>query len=341
MSTVLVTGGVGYIGSHTCVELLTLGYDVVVIDNLLNSDQEAIERVSRITTKPVTFVHADIRDRKALSTIFRSRRISAVMHFAGLKAVGESVTNPLMYYENNVAGTLVLLDEMATHGVRSLVFSSSATVYGEPDSVPIDERAPFNATNPYGRTKVMIEEMLRDLAFTDDTWRIAVLRYFNPIGAHESGLIGEDPKGTPNNLLPYISQVAVGRRAYLSVWGNDYDTPDGTGIRDYIHVVDLALGHVAALKRLEQISGVATYNLGTGRGHSVLEIVRAFEQSSGRAIPYRIASRRPGDIPICYANPKKAEEELGWKAMRGILDMCGDAWRWQSRNPDGYLAGKE
>ena len=336
MPTILLTGGAGYIGSHTCVELLAAGYDVVVIDNLANSTQEAIERVSRIAQRPVMFVHADIRNRDALDEIFANHRIEAVVHFAGLKAVGESVTKPLAYYDNNVAGTLVLLEVMAANGVRKIVFSSSATIYGEPSCMPIEEDSPFNATNPYGRTKVMIEEILRDVAYADGSWRVAVLRYFNPIGAHESGLIGEDPKGIPNNLVPYISQVAVGRRDYLSVWGNDYPTPDGTGIRDYIHVVDLATGHVAALNKLEHASGVATYNLGTGRGHSVLEMIRAFEQASGRPIPYRIAGRRPGDIPVCYADPRKAERELHWTATRGIVDMCLDSWRWQSQNPSGY-----
>lgn len=336
MACILVTGGAGYIGSHACVEVLAAGHDVVVIDSLRNSAKAAIERVSQIAGRPLAFVQADIRETDALNEIFSTHRIEAVMHFAGLKAVGESVLKPLAYYENNVGGTLKLLEAMAAHRVHKLVFSSSATVYGQPKSAPIGEDAPFGAANPYGRTKVMIEEILRDLAHADDSWRIAVLRYFNPAGAHESGLIGEDPKGIPNNLVPYISQVAVGRRDYLSVWGNDYPTPDGTGIRDYIHVVDLATGHVAALNKLEHASGVATYNLGTGRGHSVLEMIRAFEQASGRPIPYRIAGQRPGDIPVCYADPRKAERELHWTATRGIVDMCLDSWRWQSQNPSGY-----
>lgn len=338
MACILVTGGAGYIGSHACVEILAAGHDVVVLDNLRNSAPEAIDRVSRIAGRALDFVRADIRDQDALDEVFTKHPITAVMHFAGLKAVGESVARPLDYYDNNVVGSLRLLQAMSRHRVREIVFSSSATVYGEPSEMPIREDAPFNAANPYGRTKVMIEEILRDVAVGEDAWRVAVLRYFNPVGAHASGLIGEDPKGTPNNLMPYISQVAVGRREFLSVWGNDYPTPDGTGVRDYIHVVDLAKGHVAALEKLRGVEGVVTYNLGTGSGHSVLEVVRAFEQASGRTIPYRIAARRPGDIPTCYADPRKAETELRWTAQKGLLDMCRDSWRWQSNNPEGYAA---
>lgn len=338
MACILVTGGAGYIGSHACVEILAAGHDVVVLDNLRNSAPEAIDRVSRIAGRALGFVRADIRDQDALDEVFTKHPITAVMHFAGLKAVGESVARPLDYYDNNVVGSLRLLQAMSRHRVREIVFSSSATVYGEPSEMPIREDAPFNAANPYGRTKVMIEEILRDVAVGEDAWRVAVLRYFNPVGAHASGLIGEDPKGPPNNLMPYISQVAVGRREFLAVWGNDYPTPDGTGVRDYIHVVDLARGHVAALEKLRGVEGVVTYNLGTGCGHSVLEVVRAFEQASGRTIPYRIAARRPGDIPTCYADPRKAETELRWSAQKGLLDMCRDSWRWQSNNPEGYAA---
>jgi UDP-glucose 4-epimerase len=336
MTCVLVTGGAGYIGSHACVEMLSAGYEVVVIDNLQNSAYEAIERVSRIAGKPIAFFHADIRSKDALDEVFETHRVSAVMHFAGLKAVGESVAKPLEYYENNVCGSITLFEAMVRHDVRQIVFSSSATVYGQPGDIPIREDAPFDAANPYGRTKVMIEEVLRDVAHAQESWRVAVLRYFNPVGAHESGLIGEDPKGAPNNLMPYISQVAVGRREYLSVWGNDYPTPDGTGVRDYIHVVDLAKGHVAALAKLTDVTGVSTYNLGTGCGHSVLEVVRTFEEVTGKVIPYRIAERRAGDIPICYADPQKAELELRWTANKGLPEMCRDSWRWQSHNPAGY-----
>ena len=336
MTCVLVTGGAGYIGSHACVEILAAGYEVVVIDNLRNSAHEAIERVSRIAGKPIAFFHADIRNKDALDEIFETHRISAVMHFAGLKAVGESVAEPLKYYDNNVSGSIALFQSMARHDIRQIVFSSSATVYGQPRNVPIREDAPFDAANPYGQTKVMVEEILRDVSHAQESWRVAVLRYFNPVGAHESGLIGEDPKGTPNNLMPYISQVAVGRREYLSVWGNDYPTPDGTGVRDYIHVVDLAKGHLAALAKLRDVTGVVTYNLGTGCGHSVLEVVRAFEQVTGKVIPYRIADRRPGDIPSCYADPRKAILELRWSAKKALPEMCRDSWRWQCNNPSGY-----
>lgn len=336
MTCVLVTGGAGYIGSHACVEILSAGYEVVVIDNLQNSAYEAIQRVSRIAGKPIAFFRADIRNKEMLDDVFETHRIAAVMHFAGQKAVGESVAKPLEYYNNNVGGSIALFEAMVRHNVSQIVFSSSATVYGQPRDVPIREDAPFDAANPYGRTKVMVEEVLRDVAQANGSWRVAVLRYFNPVGAHESGLIGEDPKGIPNNLMPYISQVAVGRREYLSVWGDDYPTPDGTGVRDYIHVVDLAKGHVAALAKLGNVSGLSTYNLGTGCGHSVLEVVRAFEEVTGKAIPYRIAGRRAGDVPICYADPRKAERELRWIAEKTLSEMCRDSWRWQSNNPVGY-----
>lgn len=339
MTCILVTGGAGYIGSHTCVELLMADYDVVVIDDLRNSSYEAIDRVSRLTGRSITFFHGDIRNPDTLDRAFGARRVTAVVHFAGLKAVGESVAKPLEYYDNNVGGSIALFHAMQRHGVEQIVFSSSATVYGQPTTVPIREDAPFAATNPYGQTKVMIEQMLRDLAGTGASWRIAVLRYFNPVGAHECGLIGEDPTGIPNNLMPYISQVAIGRREYLSVWGSDYPTPDGTGVRDYIHVVDLAEGHVAALAKLTQISGLATFNLGTGRGCSVLEVIHAFETATGKSIPYRFAGRRAGDVPSCFADPRKAEAELGWQAKRALLEMCRDTWRWQSLNPYGYGRG--
>ena len=327
---ILVTGGMGYIGSHTCVELMAAGHDVVVVDNLSNAKLSVRERVARIAGKPFVFVELDVRDRAGLERLFAEHRFDGVIHFAGLKAVGESVAQPLRYYDNNVNGSLVLFETMAKFGVKTLVFSSSATVYGDPASVPIVENFPLSATNPYGRSKLMIEEMLRDLALADPDWRIALLRYFNPVGAHQSGLIGEDPNGIPNNLLPFIAQVAVGRRPRLSVYGDDYPTPDGTGLRDYIHVVDLALGHVKTLDKLAGGPGVVTYNLGTGRGNSVLEMVRAFEAASGRPVPYQIVARRPGDIAACYAEVALAERELGWKAERGVADMCADSWRWQS-----------
>jgi UDP-glucose 4-epimerase len=333
---ILVTGGAGYIGSHTCVELLEAGYEVIVADNLSNSKEESLRRVEAITGKRLTFHEVDLLDREALSSIFARSEIRSVIHFAGLKAVGESVSVPLRYYHNNVTGTLILCSVMMEHGVRNMVFSSSATVYGDPERVPIREDFPLGATNPYGRSKLMIEVILRDLHASDAGWNIALLRYFNPVGAHASGLIGEDPNGMPNNLMPFISQVAVGKLPMLSVFGNDYPTRDGTGVRDYIHVMDLARGHIHALKKLEQRPGIVTYNLGTGQGYSVLEMVRAFEKASGRKIPYRIAERRPGDIASCYADPSKAESELGWKAQRGIDDMCRDSWKWQSLNPDGY-----
>lgn len=333
---VLLTGGAGYIGSHTAVECLAAGQEVVVFDNLSNSSPKSLERVTRIAGKPVTFVQGDIRDRVALRKLFADHRIDAVVHFAGLKAVGESVEKPLLYYDNNIAGSLVLFEEMATAGVKSVVFSSSATVYGDPATVPITEDFPLSATNPYGRSKLFIEDMLRDIAHADAGWSVALLRYFNPVGAHESGLIGEDPRGIPNNLMPYVAQVAVGRQSQLSVFGGDYPTPDGTGVRDYIHVVDLARGHVAALNKLLQLGGVQTWNLGTGRGVSVLDMVRAFEAASGKAITYRIVARRPGDVAQCWADPSRAARELGWRAEYDLARMCADAWRWQQANPEGY-----
>ena len=333
---ILVTGGAGYIGSHTCVELLDAGHDVVVVDNLSNSKETAIERVREITGRPLALVKADLRDRPALDALFREYSFDAVIHFAGLKAVGESTQIPLDYYDNNIGGTLTLCQAMADAGVKALVFSSSATVYGDPASVPIREDFPVSATNPYGRTKLFIEEILRDLHRADGEWDIVLLRYFNPVGAHASGRIGEDPNGMPNNLMPFVAQVAIGKRPELSVFGGDYDTPDGTGVRDYIHVVDLARGHLAALRRLADRPGVVTYNLGTGRGYSVLEMVRAFEQASGRPVPYRVVARRPGDIATCYADPALARAELGWQAELGIDAMVRDGWRWQSDNPDGY-----
>lgn len=333
---ILVTGGAGYIGSHTALELLNAGHDVVVVDNLINSHEESLRRVQELAGRPLEFRRVDLLDREALDDAFAAAPIDAVIHFAGLKAVGESVSQPLRYYHNNITGTLVLLETMAAHGVKAIVFSSSATVYGDPARVPIEEDFPLSATNPYGRTKLFIEEILRDLHRSDPTWDIAILRYFNPIGAHESGRIGEDPNGIPNNLLPYIAQVAVGRLPELRVFGSDYQTPDGTGVRDYIHVVDLALGHLRALERLAGNPGIITYNLGTGRGYSVLEVIRAYEAASGRPIPYRLTDRRPGDIAACYADPSAARRELGWEAARGIEVMCADSWRWQSQNPNGY-----
>ncbi|MRR51626.1 MAG: UDP-glucose 4-epimerase GalE [Rhodocyclaceae bacterium] len=336
MSNVLVTGGAGYIGSHTCIELMAAGHQVAILDNLSNSKRAVLARISRISGQNPLFFEVDVRDEAALDRIFTSHRFDAVIHFAGLKAVGESVSQPLRYYDNNVSGTLVLCQAMRKHGVRSLVFSSSATVYGDPESLPITENARLSVTNPYGRSKLMVEDILRDLSLAELDWRIALLRYFNPIGAHESGLIGEDPNGIPNNLLPFVAQVAVGKLARLRVFGSDYDTPDGTGVRDYIHVVDLARGHVAALRRLQAHQGVTTVNLGTGQGYSVLEVVRAFEKACGRPIPYEQVARRPGDIAACYADPSLAKELLGWSAQLGVDRMCADAWRWQSGNPDGY-----
>lgn len=327
---ILVTGGVGYIGSHTVVELQSAGHDVVVVDNLSNSRQSVCARIERITGKPFVFIEADIRDRAAMEAAFAAHKPDAVIHFAGLKAVGESVAQPLRYYDNNVTGSVVLFETMAKFACRSLVFSSSATVYGDPASVPIREDFPLSATNPYGRSKLMIEDILRDLAKAEPDWRIALLRYFNPVGAHQSGLIGEEPSGIPNNLVPYIAQVANGQREKLSVFGGDYDTPDGTGLRDYIHVVDLAIGHVKTLERLGRGPGIVTYNLGTGRGNSVLEMVRAFEAASGRPVPYEIVPRRPGDVAKCYADPSLAREELGWTAERDVAQMCADVWRYQT-----------
>ena len=337
---IFVTGGAGYIGSHTCVELLNAGHEVTAFDNFSNSHAESLARVQRITGKSLRVVRGDIRDRAAVTTVLRESRATAVIHFAGLKAVGESVAEPLAYYDNNVNGTLRLLEAMAECGVKTLVFSSSATVYGNPERLPLTEDHPLSATNPYGRTKLVIEEMLRDLHRSDPSWRLGILRYFNPVGAHATGMIGEDPQGVPNNLLPFVAQVAIGRREYLNVWGGDYPTPDGTGVRDYIHVVDLAIGHLKALEalaKLQEPETCLTVNLGTGIGYSVLDIVRAFEQASGRTVPYEIAPRRPGDVAACYADPKLAQERLGWRAERGLTHMCADAWRWQSANPHGYL----
>ena len=335
---ILVTGGAGFIGSHTCVQLLNAGYDVVVVDNLCNSSEESLKRVKKITGKELKFYMTDILDEKNLDAIFTHENIEAVIHFAGLKAVGESVAKPLEYYHNNITGTLVLLDVMRKHNVKNIVFSSSATVYGNPAFVPITEECPCGGlTNPYGRTKAMLEQILTDMHTADKDWSIILLRYFNPIGAHESGLIGEDPKGIPNNLFPYITQVAVGKLEQLGVFGNDYDTHDGTGVRDYIHVVDLADGHIKALKKiLDSEPDVRIYNLGTGTGYSVLDMVNAFERVNGIKIPYAIKERRPGDIATCYADPSKAYNELGWKAKRGIDEMCKDAWKWQKNNPNGF-----
>ncbi|HHX56129.1 MAG TPA: UDP-glucose 4-epimerase GalE [Clostridiales bacterium] len=334
--SILVTGGAGYIGSHTCVELLEAGYEVVVVDNLSNSSELCLSRVKKITGKSLTFYEADLLDRDALVDIFEKEKIDSVIHFAGLKAVGESVAKPLEYYHNNVTGTLVLCDVMRQFGVKSIVFSSSATVYGNPKTVPINEDFPLFATNPYGRTKLMLEEIFRDLYVADNEWRIVLLRYFNPIGAHESALIGEDPKGIPNNLVPYITQVAVGKLEKLSVFGDDYDTHDGTGVRDYIHVVDLADGHVKALDKIKKSSGVFTYNLGTGVGYSVLDMLKAFAKTVGKEIPYKVIPRREGDIATCYADPSLASKELNWQAKRDLKDMCEDSWKWQKNNPKGY-----
>ncbi|MCH2556079.1 MAG: UDP-glucose 4-epimerase GalE [Alcanivorax sp.] len=336
MQTTLVTGGAGYIGSHTVLRLLEEQRPVLVLDNLVNSSREALRRVERITGRTVTFVEGDIRDGALLDRLFAEHDIGAVIHFAGLKAVGESVAQPLRYYDYNVVGSLRLFEAMQRAGVRTLVFSSSATVYGDPATVPIREDFPLSATNPYGATKLHIEDMLRDLHRADPQWRIALLRYFNPVGAHESGLIGEDPSDTPNNLMPYVAQVAVGKRERLNVFGGDYSTPDGTGVRDYIHVMDLAQGHLAALDALLGQGGLITTNLGTGRGYSVLEMIRAFEKASGRPVPHTVVERRPGDVAVCFADPAHAEQVLGWRARRGIDEMCADHWRWQERNPTGY-----
>lgn len=334
--TILVTGGAGYIGSHAAVELLNHGYDIVVVDNLSNSQTEAINRVKELTGKEFPFYEEDLLNYDAIEEIFKKHDIDAVIHFAGLKAVGESVQIPLTYYHNNITGTLNLCRIMDKYDVKKMVFSSSATVYGNPDRVPIDESFPLSATNPYGRTKLMIEEILRDLYISDSTWRIALLRYFNPIGAHESGRIGENPNGIPNNLMPYITQVAVGKREKLNVFGNDYDTHDGTGVRDYIHVVDLVRGHIKALQYLDKHEGIEAFNLGTGTGYSVLDIVKAFSEVNDVEIPYEITDRRPGDVAICYANPEKAERLLNWRAEYDLKRMCEDSWRWQSQNPNGY-----
>ena len=333
---VLVTGGAGYIGSHTCVELSKAGYDFVVYDNLCNASKESLSRVEKIIGKEVKFVEGDIRDRAALQKVFDTYEIDSVIHFAGLKAVGESVEKPLEYYDNNVSGTVVLCEVMQKNNCKKIVFSSSATVYGDPHTTPIKEDFPLSATNPYGRSKLFIEEILRDLFVSDHEWKIVLLRYFNPVGAHKSGTIGEDPNGIPNNLMPFISQVAVGKREKLSVFGDDYDTHDGTGVRDYIHVVDLADGHVKALNKISELHDVLTVNLGTGKGYSVLDMVKAFEKASGKKVPYVIAPRRPGDIAKCFADPSYAKEALGWEAVRGIDEMCEDTWRWQSNNPNGY-----
>lgn len=333
---VLVTGGAGYIASHTNVELLQAGYEVIAVDNLVNSSKESIRRVEKLTGKKICFYEADICDEQTMDAIFVKEKPDAVIHFAGLKAVGESCEKPLEYFENNLSGTICLLKLMKKYEVKSLVFSSSATVYGMPKTVPIKEDFPLSVSNPYGRTKLMIEDMLRDLYQSDASWNIALLRYFNPIGAHESGEIGEDPNGIPNNLVPYVAKVASGELEYIRVFGNDYDTPDGTGVRDYIHVVDLAAGHIKALEKLQQNPGLVTYNLGTGNGYSVLEIIHNFEKACGKKLPYKIVERRPGDIAICYADASKAKEELSWEAVYDIDKMCKDSWNWQSRNPKGY-----
>ncbi len=335
--SILVAGGAGYIGSHTCVELLNAGYEVVVVDNLYNSSEEAVKRVENITKKAVKFYEVDLLDKDKLNHVFDQEKIESVINFAGLKAVGESVRKPLEYYHNNITGTLNLCDVMRNHGIKNIIFSSSATVYGDPAFVPITEECPKGQiTNPYGQTKGMLEQILTDLHVADPEWNVVLLRYFNPIGAHESGLIGEDPKGIPNNLVPYIAQVAIGKLEKLGVFGDDYPTHDGTGVRDYIHVVDLAVGHVKALKKLAPGSGVNIYNLGTGNGYSVLDVLHAYEKACGKALPYEIKPRRPGDIATCYCDASKAKNELGWVAEKGIEEMCADSWRWQSQNPDGY-----
>ena len=334
---ILVTGGAGYIGSHTCVELLNEGYEVVVVDNLYNSSKKALDRVEEITGKKVTFYEADLLDQPAIDKIFDSEKIDAVIHFAGYKAVGESVEKPIEYYHNNMTGTLLLCDSMRKHGVKNIIFSSSATVYGDPVMIPITEECPKqNPTNPYGQTKTMLEQVLMDIQKSDPEWNVTLLRYFNPIGAHKSGLIGEDPKGIPNNLVPFVAQVAIGKHPFVRVFGNDYDTPDGTGVRDYIHVVDLARGHVKAIEKFAENKGVLIYNLGTGNGYSVLQVINAFSKACGKELPYQILERRAGDIATCYCDPQKAKEELGWVAEYGIEEMCADSWNWQSKNPDGY-----
>lgn len=334
---ILVTGGAGYIGSHTCLELLQAGYDITVVDNLSNSSFESLRRVQEIAGRKLVFHQVDLLDEAALDQVFAHTQTDLVIHFAAWKAVGESVAQPLRYYRNNVTGTIQLCQAMQRHGVKNLIFSSSATVYGAPDEMPIREEFPcLYQANPYGRTKRMMEIILEDLHASDPSWNIALLRYFNPVGAHPSGRIGEDPRGVPNNLMPYVAQVAVGRYPYVRVWGNDYPTPDGTGIRDYIHVVDLALGHIKAIERLQQNPGLVIYNLGTNRGYSVLEMIQAFEKVSGAKIPYQVLERRPGDVAVCYADVSKANRELSWKTERGLEEMCADLWRWQSNNPNGY-----
>ena len=333
---VLVTGGIGYIGSHTSIELLEAGYDVIIVDNLSNSDIIVLERIKELSGKTPKFYEIDINDKEKMEVVFKENEIDSVVHFAALKAVGESVEKPVEYYLNNIGNTLVLFELMKEYNVKNFVFSSSATVYGNPERLPIDEDCSLSVTNPYGRTKLMIEDMLRDICLADENLNVAILRYFNPIGAHKSGKIGEEPSGIPNNIMPYITKVAVGQLPHLNIFGDDYDTQDGTGVRDYIHVLDLANGHVKALEKLSENPGLVTYNLGTGRGYSVLDLVKAFSKASGREIPYKMANRRPGDISACYANPEKAETELGWKAKYGIDEMCEDSWRWQSQNPTGY-----
>ena len=333
---VLVTGGAGYIGSHTCVELLQNGYEVIVVDNLSNSKEESLHRVKEITGKDLKFYKVDILERDSLNEVFNNHPIHSVIHFAGLKSMGESVHSPLQYFHNNVSGTLVLLEAMKKHNIRNIVFSSSAGVYGEVKTVPIKEEFALSVLNPYSRTKLMIEDILRDLFHAEPEWNIAILRYFNPVGAHPSGRMGEDPNGIPNNLTPYVAQVAVGRRPFVRVWGNDYPTPDGTGVRDYIHIMDLAAGHTKALDKLSQNPGLVTYNLGTGRGYSVMEVIEPFEKACHHKIPYKIMDRRPGDAAISYADPTKANQELNWYARRTLEDMCNDTWKWQSQNPAGY-----
>jgi UDP-glucose 4-epimerase len=336
INNILVTGGAGYIGTHTCVELLHSGYQVIVLDNLSNSSIEAINRVEQITGKKICFIRDDLRDMQGIEQVFHQHKIDAVIHFAGLKAVGESAEKPIEYYQNNVCGTMNLIEVMQKHNIKNIVFSSSACVYGDPAAVPIREDFPTSATNPYGRSKLQIEEILKDVHNTDNRWNISILRYFNPVGAHESGWIGEDPNDIPNNLMPYISQVAVGKLDMLSIYGSDYPTKDGTGVRDYIHVIDLARGHIKALEKLKTDPGVMIHNIGTGQGYSVLEMVKAFEQASGKPVPYRFVSRRKGDVATCYSDPEKAESELDWKAEYGLERMCADTWRWQSMNRYGY-----
>ncbi len=335
MAKILVTGGSGYIGSHTTLELLNKGYEVVVVDNLSNSSKESLRRVEEITGKSVIFYETDVRDEKAMEAIFTAHKFDAVIHFAAFKAVGESCKMPLKYYDNNISGTVGLLRIMEKFGVKKIIFSSSATVYGTPERLPLDENCRLSTTNPYGSTKLMMENIMQDVYKADNEWNIILLRYFNPVGSHESGRIGEDPKGIPNNLMPFVAQVASGKLACINVFGNDYDTPDGTGVRDYIHVVDLALGHIAAIEECNE-SGVHIYNLGTGHGYSVLDMIHAFEKACGKTLPYKICERRPGDIAACYACPDKAEKELKWKAKYGIEEMCASQWKWQSSNPNGY-----